>query len=240
MPANASRSLLFLTLLAAMPAAAQDVQWRPNYAAARREARQKGQPLALVFGTRECTWCKKLHETSLRDAEVVGLLNQEFIPLAVDGERDPALGIAVGLNGYPTIILAAPDGKFLRVLEGYQEAEDLHRELQQALVNTERIAALLHDLKEAETALAVPDPARALPLLRKVEASGLKHPAEAHASQLLAGLERKATARVEMALRWRREAKTAEAADALREVVRSYPGTAAARRAEQLLSPPRR
>ncbi|MGL6097907.1 MAG: thioredoxin family protein, partial [Fimbriiglobus sp.] len=53
--------------VATAPAAtAQDVRWRHDYAAARREAADSGKPLLLDFGTENCVWCRRLDATTFR------------------------------------------------------------------------------------------------------------------------------------------------------------------------------
>src|SRR5438067_2367502 len=63
---------------------AQEIAWRDNYNAARKEAKDRGIPLVLDFGTDNCFWCKKLDETTFRDPTVATVLNEQFIPLRID------------------------------------------------------------------------------------------------------------------------------------------------------------
>src|SRR5688572_29135614 len=73
------------------PAPAQQVQWRQDYNVARKEAAEKGRPLLIDFGTESCFWCKKLDLTTLRDPAVVAVLNESFVTLKVDAEREVSL-----------------------------------------------------------------------------------------------------------------------------------------------------
>src|SRR4051794_39354852 len=73
------------------PAPAQQVQWRSDYNAARKEANELGRPLLIDFGTENCLWCKRLDLSTFRDPAVVALLNEQFVTLKVDAEREPAL-----------------------------------------------------------------------------------------------------------------------------------------------------
>src|SRR4051812_46092581 len=67
--------------------AAPEIQWRHDYAAALKEAQDKNLPLVIDFGTVNCYWCKKLDESTFRDARIVRALNDRFVPLKVDGEK---------------------------------------------------------------------------------------------------------------------------------------------------------
>ena len=93
----------------APPASAQAVQWRPDYGAARREAATHKQPLVLVFSAEYCTWCQQMERTTLRDPEVVGVLNRRFVPVkvAADDARNGSLVSGLGLQGLPAVVLVA-------------------------------------------------------------------------------------------------------------------------------------
>src|SRR5438105_12516743 len=84
---------------------AEDVDWRTDYNAARKEAAEKGRPILLDFGFEGCTYCRKLDATTFRDAEVIKRLNACFIPLRIDIEKDPRrLAEQLGLQKYPTVV----------------------------------------------------------------------------------------------------------------------------------------
>lgn len=133
------------------PAAAQEVRWRNDYAAARKEATASGRPLLLDFGNEACVWCRKLDATTFRDPAVVALLNDRFIPVKVDGDREAWLTKAVGVQAFPTLVLIAADGKVLGRHEGYADAAKM-----MALL---RPAAAPSAPKPAETATAARSPA---------------------------------------------------------------------------------
>src|SRR4051794_16634069 len=77
-------------------AVAQDVKWRHDYAAARKEATATGRPLLLDFGTEQCVWCKKQDATTLKVPGIVDQLNGRFIPVKIDAEKDEWLARAAG------------------------------------------------------------------------------------------------------------------------------------------------
>jgi thioredoxin-related protein len=127
-----ARAHVFVTallVLAALPgvggsASAQDVKWRTDYTAARKEAAETGRPLLLDFGTESCFWCKKLDSTTFRDPKVVKLLNERFIPVKIDAQKYQQLAAALKIEGYPTLILATADGKVIDRHSGYIDATE--------------------------------------------------------------------------------------------------------------------
>src|SRR5262245_13135652 len=102
----------------------QQVNWRVDYPSARREAEAKGLPLVIDFGTKTCRCCVLLDQTTFRDPRVIGIMNERFSPLKVDAEVDVHLANHLRISSYPTVVMAAPDGKILDTVVGYKEAAD--------------------------------------------------------------------------------------------------------------------
>lgn len=136
-----------LSVLALAPgaASAQDVKWRHDYAAARKEATETGRPLLLDFGTEACFWCKKLDGTTLRDPKVVALLNEKFIPVKIDGGKNPRMTEALGIDGFPTLIVATPEGKVVGRHPGYADAGQMTALLGKAPAVAAKPAAVAPD-----------------------------------------------------------------------------------------------
>ncbi len=241
-PPRALRAALLLLPAAALtshaPAVAADpVTWRSDYNAARREAADAGRPMAVVLGTDECVYCRKLEATTLRDAAVAGMLAGQFVPLKVDANRQPKLAQALRVNLYPTTVLAAPDGKIIAFLEGYQDAATMAEHLKRAV--TASAAAPLdvaaRDYNEAAKAVAAADYPRAVTLLKGIVRDAAGQPVAGKAQQVLDGIERQA-AGVLVRAKERHTAGHADAADALADLTRDYAGTQAATDAATVLA----
>ncbi len=217
-------------------AAAQEVQWRHDYTAARREAEKKGRPLVLDFGTDNCHYCVKLDETTFKDPAVARMLNERFIPLKVDANRDRELTQTLQVQLFPTLILAGPDGKILNTIEGYRDAAQFHEALQRALATVANPDWMVRDHAEAVKAAGKGDTARALALLRGVLEAGKGRPVQAKAETLLRELEQQAAARLAAARQLGDAGKTTEALEALNTLTRDFAGTQTARQANELLA----
>jgi thioredoxin-related protein len=113
-----------------LPLLAQEVPWRLDYNAARKEAREKNKPIVLDFGTTDCFWCKKLDTTTFRDPAVVKALTEQFIPVKINADKDMTLAQALGINSYPTLVFAAPNGKIHSQQDGYVDAVQFGQQLQ--------------------------------------------------------------------------------------------------------------
>jgi hypothetical protein len=86
----------------------------------------------LDFVSDNCIWCQRLDASTFRDPNVVALLNAKFVPVKIDGHQDERLTQALAVTGFPTLILAAPDGKVLARKNGYIDAAGLTAMLAQA------------------------------------------------------------------------------------------------------------
>jgi tetratricopeptide (TPR) repeat protein len=218
------------------PVLAQEVRWRVDYNDARKEAQEKGLPLVLDFGTEACFWCKKLDDTTFRDPTISTALNDQFIPLKIDANRNPALAEALRIQSYPTLVLAAPDGKILTILEGYQDAAQLHDKLQQALASLSNPEWMARDYDDARRAVSAADFARAVSLLKAITEDGKNRPVQTKARQLLGEVEQKAAERLARAREFDSQGQALEATETLTDLLRIYPGTQAAKDGEQRLS----
>jgi len=214
----------------------QDVRWRSDYNSARREAQDKDRPLILYFGTENCFWCKKLEATTFRDPAIAALLNERYIPLKVDANRERMLAEALHIQSYPTLVLAAPDGKILGTLEGYLEAYRLQEHLQRVLASVSNPEWMSRDYQEAAKAIAASDYAKAIALLKNITEDGKERPAQVKARQLLGDLEQQAAGRLAKAKQLDDKGQNTEATNVLSELLRLYAGTQAAQEASQMLT----
>jgi thioredoxin-related protein len=109
------------------------IAWRTQYAQARREAREKHLPLLLDFTTEWCVHCRRMDATTFQDPTIVALVNSRFVPAKIDASREQALVEMLRIRGYPTLVLALPDGRILHTLEGYVDAGQLKHYLDATL-----------------------------------------------------------------------------------------------------------
>ena len=122
---------LVITLISTSPVRAQEVGWRNDYEAAQREAQATGRPMFLDFGTHSCIWCQKLDATFHAPA-VMNLLNQYFIPVRIDADRERELTNRMGIHSFPTLVILDPSGKLIDRREGFLEAGPMSGFLEQA------------------------------------------------------------------------------------------------------------
>jgi len=175
----------------------QEVEWRTDYNKARQEATEKNLPLVLDFGTESCFYCKKLDATTFRDPAVATLLNKSFVPLRIDAEKNAALAEALRVERFPTLLIAAPDGKILSTQEGYLDAGRCRDWLQRGLASAASADWMTRDYQEALKAIAASETTRAAALLRAILEDKGNRPVQQQARQALAELDQKEAGRSE-------------------------------------------
>lgn len=111
---------------------AQEVRWRADYAAARKDAAAAGKPLLLDFAAEWCGPCKRMEATTFRTPAVVAAVNAAVVPVRVDADKDAWLVKAAGIQAFPTLILLSPDGKVIARREGFADAAQVTEFLRQA------------------------------------------------------------------------------------------------------------
>lgn len=118
--------------VAAGSATAQEVRWRADYAAARKDAAAAGKPLLLDFAAEWCGPCKRMEATTFRTPAVIAAVNAAAIPVRVDADKDAWLVKAAGIQAFPTLILLSPEGKVIARREGFADAAQVTEFLRQA------------------------------------------------------------------------------------------------------------
>jgi thioredoxin-related protein len=225
-----------LTIPRSAPAA-DPVVWRIDYATARKEAVERGLPLFIVVGTENCYYCKKLEAGPCREAAVAGQLAKQFIPLKLDATRDPQLARALKVQVYPTLVLAAPDGKIHAFVEGFVEADRLLEHMKHTTANVAAAADwATRDFELANKALSTGDYQRVVSLLKVVAREMRDKPIGIKSQQILDDLERLAASKLAKARDLDQHGYTQEAVDSLTETLKTFAGTQAAADAATMLA----
>jgi thioredoxin-like negative regulator of GroEL len=157
-------------LVGAHSASAQEVRWRSDYAAARKDAVATGKPLLLDFAAEWCGPCKKMEATTFRNAGVVSAVSASVIPVRVDADRDAWLVKAAGIQAFPTLILLSPDGKVLARREGFADVPTAMAFLQEGMRS--RPAAPAVQPAVAVQPVAQPAPIQPVAAVAPVSAAG--------------------------------------------------------------------
>jgi thiol:disulfide interchange protein len=99
------------------------------------KARRENKAVVLDFFAEWCVPCRRMEKTTLVDSRVVELLKQ-VIFVRVDTDQQAEIAQKLGVVGLPDIRFIAPDGRVLRQLRGFQEADTFAGALGQLIRQT--------------------------------------------------------------------------------------------------------
>lgn len=157
-------SILILGMLTSLTVAEDNkpphVSWRTDYAEAIKDSKASGKPLLLFFtGSDWCTFCTMLEEAVLNKAEVVSLIETDFIPVMLDYPRrfklsdeltsqNEELKSRFKIEGYPTLVACHADERPFGWMVGAGGGEAVQN-LRSMVVIGGAIASLPDDISTA-------------------------------------------------------------------------------------------
>jgi protein disulfide-isomerase len=207
-----------------------------DYALARQEAEKRGLPLVLYFTTDNCPWCVRLVNETFGDPAVHKLMTEKFVLLKVHARHEPVLVEKLAIPYFPTVVLAAPDGKILGRVEGFQEPGRFYDSLQRALVSVTNPDWMIRDYQIANKSVEDRDYGRAVALLRAILEDGKSRPVQVSASALLKRVEQQAANELGQAKMALDRGQTNEGTMMLAKLVKDYAGTSSAPEAAGILT----
>ncbi len=149
-------TMLFLILLSVFSADPsldehnlRSVRWVTSLAEAREAASRAGKPLLVEFGAKWCGFCKKLDRETFSQESVVRFVNDSFVAVQIDVDKEPELARKYEIGGLPTVVFLSPGGEVLARLEGFRPPDTF---LLEARKSAETSAALQKIQKLAEKA----------------------------------------------------------------------------------------
>lgn len=116
------------------------VRWM-NAAEAVQAARTSGKPILYDFTAEWCGPCHALDGEAWTDARIARFVNESFVPARVmdrvrEEGKNPAWMDALqqnyGVNAFPTLVVAAPDGREIAKTQGYAGKQRLQAFLAEA------------------------------------------------------------------------------------------------------------
>jgi uncharacterized protein YyaL (SSP411 family) len=110
-----------------------DVRWESNLQAAHRLSVEKKLPILIVFGAEWCGYCHQLERDTFGDAGTAEFVNQRFIPLRLDFDRDRRIAEILEVKSVPTTVILSPSADLLGTIVGYVKTDRYQKSLLAAL-----------------------------------------------------------------------------------------------------------
>lgn len=99
-------------------ASASKVRWY-DYEEGIRRGKQEGKKIFLNFYADWCHYCQVMEEKTFRDSAVAAYLNDHYIPIQVDSDREQRIAKEYSVQGLPTSFFIAEDGANIGSQPGY-------------------------------------------------------------------------------------------------------------------------
>src|SRR5687768_15755313 len=95
------------------PNRAHEIQWRSWGAKAFADAAAANKPVLLNLTAVWCHWCHLMDETTYSDPALISLINENFLPIRVDADKQPHVQDRYIAGGWPTNAFLTPTGEVL-------------------------------------------------------------------------------------------------------------------------------
>jgi thioredoxin-related protein len=95
-----------------------NIDWQP-YIKGLDIAKAEDKPVFLYFHADWCTYCTKLKKTTFADKNVLNYLNDNFISITIDTDREKKLANQWEIKGLPTLWFLKADNSKISSIPGY-------------------------------------------------------------------------------------------------------------------------
>ncbi len=102
----------------------QAIQWKA-FNAGMSEAKEAGKPIFLHFYAIWCAYCSKMEKESFQNDTVIDFLNQNYISIRVDVDKQPDIAQNYNVFALPTTYFFSATGEKIGPTPGYISRERL-------------------------------------------------------------------------------------------------------------------
>jgi thioredoxin-related protein len=127
-------ALLIVAILLPMTASAQEINWQ-NYDRGMTMAGEQNKKVFIYFHAEWCSYCTKMEKTTFKRSSVIDYMNQNFVAIKVDSDREQEISSKYYVRGLPTLWFLKSDQTKISNLPGYVDAKTFENILK--FINTE-------------------------------------------------------------------------------------------------------
>ncbi|WP_373069606.1 thioredoxin family protein [Sulfurimonas sp.] len=117
--------LLILTFLLSISLLANSIEWQNNYKTALESAKKENKLLFVFITSKNCKFCKKLKETTLKNKDIVNKINKDYISVIVMKDKD-YFPSKLNAKATPMIYFLDKDENIIDYSLGYWDVVDFN------------------------------------------------------------------------------------------------------------------
>lgn len=95
------------------------INWSSDLEKAAEQAKAEGKPILVQFTADWCTFCHKMLDGTLSNEKIAKQVNECFIPVLLDADKNEQVVKALGVEVFPTTVVIAADLKSANRIVGY-------------------------------------------------------------------------------------------------------------------------
>lgn len=130
--------LFFAFLFSAISIHSEELKWY-SFNEGVELAKSQNKILLVDFYTDWCGWCKKMDAETYTNEEIIKMINDKFIPVKVNPEKDGMLKVngkeiqaatfaqSMGVSGYPAIGFFNPNAELIQLVPGYKTTDEFKK-----------------------------------------------------------------------------------------------------------------
>lgn len=107
----------------------EKIEWQRSLTEAKRVAQESGKPMLIFVTSAGCRYCTQMKQTTLVDPVLVEEVNETFVPAYLDAGQNADVVRSLGIQAFPTTLLATPDGKVREMVRGYVGVDALRKRM---------------------------------------------------------------------------------------------------------------
>ena len=124
--------LLFALTLGTEASEALGIKWQTDLKAAQRLSASTGRPILIVFSADWCINCKKYESTTLGNRTMVDYVNQNFVPVHLDADKEKKIVEILEVKALPCTLVLSSEADLLGKINGCQQSKDVWEVLERS------------------------------------------------------------------------------------------------------------
>jgi uncharacterized protein YyaL (SSP411 family) len=117
-------ALCLILFVAGVASASDTINWR-SYEEGMVLSRLEKKKVFLHFYADWCGFCRKMANTTFKDSSLISYLNENYMPVRVNTDREPQTAGNYGVSGLPTTVFLTPMGEPIFSVPGYIATDPL-------------------------------------------------------------------------------------------------------------------